>query len=195
MSEYEELMQDIRNGMQRPKLEFEKNQKLTDLLKNVKSFGVIKHYEAHSIQQDNTVILDMMVKSTEEVDIKLSDDDRKPDINGCAFLSNGQILICDYFNKKVKLIDNDMTVKKCLKLSQRPYNVAAVGENDAIITCYSTSNDLQYIHTLPNLKLGKKITLPEKCFGLHVVNDEIYTTSHKGPGCDEVLRLDKAGNI
>ena len=163
------------------------------MLKSVESFGIIEQSELHSVQ--HTVILDMMVKSTEEVNIELSDDDKKPDINGCAFLSNGQILLCDYSNKKVKLIDSDMSVKKSLKLSDLPYNVAAVGENEAIITLYSASNDLQYIHTHPNLKLGKKITLPDKCFGLRVVNDEIYTTCHKGSGRDEIWRLNRAGNI
>ena len=195
VSEYEKLVQDIKNGMQEPKLEFQTNKKLTDMFKSVESFGILQQSELHSAQQDNTVILDMMVKSKEEVAIRLSGDDLEPDINGCAFLSNGQILICDYNNKKVKLIDSDLSVKESLKLSEEPYNVAAVGENEAVITFYSSSYTIQYINTHPHLKLGKKIKLPDKCFGLHVVNDEIYTTCHKGSGRDEVWRLNKAGNI
>ena len=45
------------------------------------------------------------------------------------------------------------------------------------------------------MKLGKKITLPDKCLGLQVVNDEIYTTCHKNSGHDEIWRQDRAGNI
>ena len=55
--------------------------------------------------------------------------------------------------------------------------------------------DLQYIYTYPDLKLGKKITLPDKCLGVHIVNDEIYTTCHKGSGHDEIWKLDRAGFI
>ena len=74
--------------------------------------------------------------------------------------------------------------------------MAAVGENEAIIGFGNDKiNYLQFIHTHPNLKQGKKITLPDKCYGLQVVNDEIYTTFHKDSGHDEIWRLDRAGNI
>ena len=43
--------------------------------------------------------------------------------------------------------------------------------------------------------MGEKITLPDKCRGLQVFNDEIYTTCHKDSGHNETWRLDRAGNI
>ena len=182
--------------MLQPKLKFERNEKLTDILKSVEGLGRIEPSGPGSAQQDHVVILDMKVKSTKTVNIKLPDDNRDPDITGCTILSKGRILLCDWSNKKVKLLDSDMSVKKSLKLSDEPWNVAAVGENEAIITFSNMeNNDLQYIYTQPDLKLGKKITLPDKCFGLQVVSDEIYTTCHKDSGRDEIWRLDSAGNI
>ena len=196
ISEYDDLTQDIRRGMKRPQLEFHKNKKLTDLLQSVDSFGRIEPSETGSTQQDHVVILDMKVKSTKEVNIKLPNDNECPCITGCTFLSRGRILLCDYKNKKMKLLDSDMSVKKSLKLSDEPRNVAAVGENEAIITFVSgKNNDLQYICTYPDLKMGEKITLPDKCRGLQVFNDEIYTVCHKDSGHDEIWRLDRAGNI
>ena len=166
------------------------------MLKSVEGFGRKEVAEADSTQQDHLMILDMEVKSTKEVNIKLSDDRTAPYIFGCTFLSNGRILLCDYWNHKVKLLDSDMSFQKSLKLSDYPYNVAAVSENEAIITLERRDiNDLQYIYTHPELKQGKKITLPNKCYGLHVVNGEIYTTCHKGSGHDVIWRLDRAGNI
>ena len=202
ISEYDDLIQDIRKGMQMPQLEFQKNKKLTDLLKSDDGFGRIEPSETGSSQQDPVVILKPLklksakVKSTKEVNIKLPNDDECPWIMGCTFLSNGQILLCDFSNKKMKLLDSEMSVKNSLKLLDSPWNVAAVGENDAIITFGSENiNDLRYIHTHPELKLGEKITLPGKCRGLQVVNDEIYTTWHEDSGYDEIWRLDRAGNI
>ena len=194
ISEYDDLIRDIRNDMRQPKLIFERNEKLTDILKSVEGLGRIEPPGSGTAQQDHVVMLDMKVKSTKEVNIKLPNDDIPPFITGCTFLSNGRFLLCD--NNKVKLVDSDMSVKKSLKLSDWPCDVAAVGENEAIITLYSGSiNDLQYIHTNPDLKLGKKITLPDKCYGLQVVNDEIYTVCHKDSGHDEIWRLDRSGNI
>ena len=196
MSAYDELIQDIRQNIQQPKLEFYKHEMLLEVLKSFEGLGRIETSNTGSVQQDRGEILDMKVKSTKEVNIKLADDGYTPDIVGCTFLSSGRILLCDFWNQKLKLLDNDMSVKKSLKLSERPYSVAAVSENEAVITFDdSTLNSLQYIDTHPDLKVGKKITLPVRCDGLHVVNDEIYTVYHKDSGHDEIWRLDRAGNI
>ena len=197
ISEYDDLIQDIRKGMKRPQLEFHKNKKLTDLLQyDVDGLGRIEPSESGISQQHHVEILDMKVKSTKKVNIELPDDNGDPSITGCTFLSKGRILLCDNENQKLKLLDSNMSVKKILKLSDYPWNVAAFGENEAIITFGSEIiYHLQYIHTHPDLELGKKITLPEKCLGLQVVNDEIYTVCHKDFGHDEIWRLDRAGNI
>ena len=195
ISEYADLIKDMRNSIQPPKLEFQKNKKLIDMLKNVEGFGKIEAAEAESTQQDHVIILDMKVKSATEANIRLSDDGLNPNIIGCTFLSKGRILLCDYVNKKVKLLDIDMSVKESLKLSDAPSKVATVGENEAIITFGGNTNDLQYIYTKPELKLGKRITLPDKCYGPCVVNNEIYTVCHKDSGHEEIWRLDGAGKI
>ena len=194
ISTYDELIQDIRQCIQQPKLEFHKHEMLLNVLKNVEGLGEIETSETWSVQRNCVEILDMKVKSTKEVNIKLADDSYTPYIDGCAFLSHNRILLCDYNNSKLKLLNSEMSIKKSLKLSGRPYNVAAVSENEAIITI-SGSNDLQFVDTHPDLKLGKTITLPVKCYGPYVVNDEIYTAYHKESGHDEIWRLGRAGNI
>ena len=194
MSEYEGLVHDISKGMQQMEVEFQRNKNLTDMLNSMEGLGRIETHVIRSIKQDSTVILDMKVKSMKEVNIKSSDDSNDPEITGCAFLSNGSVLLCDYQNSKVKLLDSDWSVSKSLKLSDQPGNVAAVDANEAIITFLSIK-DLQYISTHPDLKLGKTITLPEQCYGLQVVNDEIYTAYHKSSGHDEIWKLDRSGNM
>ena len=196
ISEYE-LIKDIRNGMQLPKLEFQMNKELLDLIKNEEGEGLggIEHSEADTAQKDHVIILDMKVKSATVANIKLSDDAQSPCITGCTFLPNGGVLLCDYWNKKVKLLDSVMSVKKSLKLSDNPHDIAAIGENEAIITFGKGNRNLQYLFTDPKLKLGKTVGWPGKCFGLHTVNNEIYTAYHKSSGHDEIWRQDMAGNI
>ena len=194
ISEYEGLVHDISKGMQQTELEFQRNKNLTDMLNSMEGLGRIETHVLRSIRQDSTVIFDMKVKSTKEVNIKLSDDSSDPITTGCAFLSNGSVLLCDWQNSKVKLLDSDWSVSKSLELSDQPWNVAAVDANEAIIT-FDSNKDLQYISTHPDLKLGKKIPLPEICCGLDVVNDEIYTAYHKSFGHDEIWKLDRSGNM
>ena len=197
ISEYDDLIRDIRNGMKLPKLKFQKNKTLIDMLKCVEGLGRLEAPEVSSLQQDHVVILDMKVKSTTEVNMTLLNDKTCPYIAGCTFLPDNQgLLVCDYNNKKVKLLDSDMFVKKSLEFEDPPYNVAVAGDNGAIITFDNKRNiDLQFIYTHPDLKLANKITLPDKVYGLHGVNDEIYTAFHKASGHDEIWRLDLAGNF
>ena len=194
ISEYDELINDMVNNLQLPKLNFQRNTQLTDVLKREEGLGRLEPSEELSSKQDNVsvIIPDMKLKSIRKVNIKSPDDDRTPYIIDSTFMSNGYVLLCDHLNRNVKLLDSDLSVKQCLKLSKDPYNVAAVRENEAIINMRS---DVQYIYTHPDLKLGKKVTLPDKCYGLKVVNDEIYTACYKGSGHDEIWRLDRAGNI
>ena len=194
LSAYEDLILETRHDIHEQKFEFHKHETLFDVLKSSQGLGSIQMSETDSIQQDCVAILDMKVKSRKEINIELETDNYDPSIFGCTFLSNDRILLCDYWNKTLKLLDSKMSITKSLNLSEFPYNVAAVGENEAIIT-FELTNDLQYIDTHPDLKLGKTITLPDKCYGLCIVNDNIYTAYHKDTGKDEIWRLDRAGNI
>ena len=196
ISKYGDVIKGIRNGMQIPQLNFQTNKTLTDLFQIDEALGKIESSDVSSSQQGHVDISDMKVKSKKEFDLTLPDDRKTPDITGCTFLPNGNILLCDYLNRKMKLLDSDMVVKKSLMLSNAPYNVAAVSDNEAIITFGHMENkDLQYINTQPSLKLGNKITLQDKCYGLKVLHGEIYTCCHKDSGHDEILRLDRTGNI
>ena len=192
--DYDELVEEIRNSMLPPKLEFQQNTILIDMLKKEEGLGNIESSDSDSTQKDHVIILDMKVKSAKEVNIKLSDDGSTPHISDCTFLSNGRILLFDHNNDNVKLLDNDISVKQSLELPTGPFNVAAVGENEVIVR-FGITNNLQYIYSHPDLKLGKRITLPNECRGLRVVNDNIYTVFHKTSGHDEIWRLDRAGNI
>ena len=194
-SEYAELLKDVRNSMPLPKLEFQKNKGLIITLKNEEGLGKVEPSESGSTQKDHVVILDMKVKSAREANIRLSDDDINPTLSGCTFLSNGRILLCDYRNKKVKMLDIDMSIKESLKLSDNQYNENAVGENEAIITFDSNKNNFQYIYTDPELTFGITVTLSDKCYGLCVVNNEIYTACHRDSGHDEIWRLHWAGKV
>ena len=194
LSEYDDLIQDIRNSMQLPDLKFKQNKKLTDLLKQGEGLGIIDTSEVGETDQDHVIILDLKVRSKKEVSVKLSDDGLTPQITGCTFLSNGHILLSDYNNNMMKLLDCDLSINKSLMLSEGPNDVASVGKNEAVII-FSYSKYFQYIDTHPDLKLGKKVTLPAECRGLNVVYEEIFTSCHKKSGSDEIWRLDKSGKI
>ena len=196
-SEYGKLIHDIRNEIQEPKLTLVKSKRFAEMLNSIDSLGRIdssENLESHSIHPDSKVILDMKVKAVKKVKIKLSDENDDPWITGCAFLSGGSVIICDFGNSKIKLLDKSWSVKRSLKLTESPYNFAAVGEDEAIITYHGYNiKGFQFIYTNPDLKLGKKITTPDKCFGFQVVNNEIYTACHKNSENVKIWKLDRSG--
>ena len=196
LSEYDYLLNEMKNETQLPKLKFYQNETLLALLEKVENLGRIETVDVGANDKRDLVILDKKVNSTKEVNIQLSDDDLDPQITGCTVLSDGRILLCDYNNNKVKMLDRSMVLTKSLKMPETPYSVVATRENEAIITFDSQSdNDFQYIYAHTELILGKKITGTARCRRICVVGDAIYTTHLTDAGQFEIWKLDNTGNM
>ena len=80
--------------------------------------------------------------------------------------------------KKLKHLDSSFTLYDSLKLRAKPWDVSVVNKNQAIITLPCVKQ-LQYIEMLPRLKLDRVIQLDRKCWGLHVVGEEICVSVHE----------------
>ena len=55
-----------------------------------------------------------------ESDIKLPTDKKAPNITGLRCLSDGNLILCDIYNRNIKLLDNDMKIKFTLPVQMHP---------------------------------------------------------------------------
>ena len=194
LQEYEALILDIEANIHTPLLSFEKNQKLADLQSDIVSLGKVVGNKTAKTQKKKPNLVDMEVKSSNVVDIKLPKDEAVPGITDCAFMSNGYIVLCDNNNNCLKVLDKNLKITKQLLLPDIPYNVAALNDNETVVT-YPYVKQLQCINIFPQLKLGQEIEMDEQCLGIEVAGGEIFTIFHKKSGVDEIWRLDRSGNI
>ena len=194
LKDYENLYHDIIREMKSPVLSFKRNNDLTKLQQKIKEFGkVIVNYEQTNTPK-SLFFTHLYVQSSSQVDNKLADDSSNPLVLGCGFLQDGQLVVCDSTNGKIKLLNNSFRITDSLKLLSWPRTVAVMN-NDTVIITLPMLKQLQIIEVAPKLKAGVVIQLDRMVWGVDVVNDEIYVICHNWGGEGEVRVLSMEGDL
>ena len=195
LSEYEVVLDDLKNNFERSDLYFQRNSNLVELQQAIDSLGIIKEKDSVSYKGTSTkVVLGMKVQSSSQPNVRLGDDNRKPWITGCCFMPSGDLVLCDYNNSKLKLLDRTFKVKDSLSLNANPRSLFVIDNSNVIVTLPDTKQ-LQYVQLVPHMNAGRVIKLDKKCWDVAVVGNEIYVSCYNNPGEGEVRVLDLSGNL
>ena len=108
---------------------------------------------------------------------KLENDLNTPYISGAAFLADGQLVLCDFNNNRIKLLDSSFTMVGSTWHSD-PWDVSTINTTHVIVSSRN-SRELQYVHVLPELRLGTVLRLDVNCWSVDVVEEEIFIACHK----------------
>ena len=155
--------------------------------------GGLTSVVAEPLQSKTMLFTDMKIMTSRKVDIQLPGDKSTPCISGCAFLSDGQAILCDYFNSNIKVLNGDFRVSDVLQLPSLPWDVSLLNNSNAVITL-PNKMQIQFLQILPKLKTKAVIQLDKCCYGVEVADEEIFVTFHDGWQKGEVRVLDMAGN-
>lgn len=136
----------------------------------------------------------LKVESTNPVDVMLPADETNPEITGCVFIPDGQVILCDARNNRIKILDHFFTVQKSLHIGSRPWDVSVIDKCSVVVTLPDIQQ-MQYIQVTPKLEAGRVITFDKRCWGVDVVCQNIYITCHNGSSPGEVRILDIDGNV
>lgn len=82
------------------------------------------------------------------------------------------------------LLDRSFELKSSANLSG-PWNVAAFSNKEMIVTL-PIANKLQYIEIESKLNLGRCIDIGEECYGVDILNNEIFVSCASG---DKTIRI------
>ena len=194
LSELQSMMKDFQDEVKTPFLHFEENKKLLDVKQNVTSLGTLRISESQKTKTKTTNFLKMKVLNSRDVQIKLPSDKKTPRISGCTFMADGQLLVFDYDNDNIKLLNSKFDITDSLGLASWPWDISAVDSVTAVVTLPQRKL-VQFIDIVPSLKAGKQIQLDNRCYGVDVVRDDIYVTCHDNPGNAEIRVFDKNGTF
>ena len=107
-------------------------------------------------------------------DIRLRDEVCVPSITGMCMLDNGEIILCDNANKKVKFLDHMSTrVKYDIQCETAPFDVANLDEKRVAVTMPETRK-IQFVIVHPGAKLDKIIEVTGQCYGITVHENNFY---------------------
>ncbi|XP_045209136.2 uncharacterized protein LOC123561048 isoform X2 [Mercenaria mercenaria] len=124
-----------------------------------------------------------------EISVKTSQDVERCWITGMTLLTPARLVVTDYRNRSLKLIDTlTQSVKDQIKLSSEPYNVSLATSNELAVTM-PTEQTIQFI-SASIISLAKLHTLKVdgKCRGISCYQDKIVV-SFDNPGKLQILDI------
>ena len=177
------ILQDLGKEVKEPDISFDFNETLR--MTDIQSLGVVR---STTLNDTRPVIADMEIKSVEKVDVKFQSDQSNPYISGSLFMSNGELILCDWCNTSVKVFKANFKQKDQIKLSSGPWGLCLM-ESDKIVISQPTAKSLLFMKVDPKIQTGSSITLDESCRGVAVKDGFIYVSFENGG----IRVLDKTG--
>ena len=125
---------------------------------------------------------EMCITAGNKINVKLQSDAKDAWISGSTFLSSGELVLCDYSNNKLKLLDKSLQMKESIGVPGQPWDVAPVNQQQVIVT-FPHEQYLQFIQVTSSLALGDKVDIGMNCRGVAVSRESIYISSVDSGGC------------
>ena len=125
------------------------------------------------IRHGNIVWLDKRIRSISKVNIRIPDDREVPGIVGCCVMSDGQAVLCDFYNDQIKLLDSSYKLIANLKLPARPYDISVLNDTEVIITI-PDEKQLLIVAVTSQIRIIRTIQLDKECCCVDVSRGEIY---------------------
>ena len=98
-----------------------------------------------------------------------------PDIKGGCFMPDGQIVLCDFKNSKIKLLTKHLFIKYELHVDNPPYDAAAIDDNVAIVSI-PCLKQLVFVDMKAGVKLGRTVDVVHTCMDVAVNGFYIYVS-------------------
>ena len=163
------ITEEITKEVYQPHISFECNPEIN--IADDQDLGTVKCHTSQIPQQKG--FDEMSLTAGNKINVKLQSDARDACISGSTFLPSGELVLCDYYNQKLKLLDKSLQMKESIDVPGMPCDVAPVNQHQVIVT-FPNEKYLQFIQVTPSLALGHKVDLGMECRGLTVSRESIY---------------------
>lgn len=128
----------------------------------------------------------------EDINVRLKSDPKMCDISGCVLLSPSKLLLADFKNKKLKVVDTQTkTVTEEKTLDSGPYDITLLPEHQIAVTM-PDKKEIAIMTTAGELSTVNRIPVNRQCRGITYNEDRLYLACQKP---DSVLVIDMEGDV
>ena len=172
------ITEEITKEVYQPHISFECNPAIS--FAGNQDLGMVKCHTSRTPQLKG--FDEMSITAGNKINVKVQSDGEDAGISGSTFLSSGELVLCDWYNKKLKLLDKSLQMKESIDVPGGPWDVAPVNQHQVIVT-FPDEEYLQFIQVTPSLALGHKVDLGMECRGVAVSSESIYISSVDSGEC------------
>ena len=141
------------------------------------------------------VLLGSKVHKIKAVNVKVQYDRDTCNIVGSCFMSGGELVLCDFNNYKIKVLDRSLSVVDSLWISGAPRDVAVI-DNSNVIATMPRRKRLHFYQVLPTLQRGRTVDVNLPCHSVAVATGKIFVSSYKiGDTSGEIQIYDLEGRV
>ncbi|XP_052269475.1 uncharacterized protein LOC127870929 isoform X2 [Dreissena polymorpha] len=153
---------------------FQANTDIEQYLSKQSSLGrIVDSMQSLKLKMNPDQVLTVM--RTSEYTVSIPSDTRDYIISGICSMPCGQVIVADYFNKKVKLLDKHYNVSSHCDVSGYPWEICQITSSEVAVTF---NKDVQFISiNNGNLVSGTKISLQHNVKGIAHHKGALYITS------------------
>ncbi|XP_060578247.1 uncharacterized protein LOC132735323 [Ruditapes philippinarum] len=183
-----EEIQIVKDNMTYDDIQFDRNEKLLDQLRSGKIFGTILTYRKPSADTE------LCVTYERSLNVKFPSDEKKCDVTGTVMISVTQMIVADYGNEKIKMINIETgTLVSEKTLSSVPRDVIKLPQNKLAVALLNEKCIQILSYTDTSLSLDRRIDVGERCYCVGYCQGKLVVGCNYNPGQLVVLDLD--GNI
>ena len=163
------ITEEITKEVYQPHISFECNQAIN--IAADQDLGTVRCNTSRIPQQKG--FDEMSVTAGNKINVKLQSDAKNAWISGSTFISSGELILCDFNTRKLKLLDISLKMKETIDVPGVSWDVAPVDQHQVIVT-FPDEKYFQFIQVTPSLALGHKVDLGMECWGVAVSRESIY---------------------
>lgn len=158
------------NNEKRSLPRFAKNKIMLNFLHDMKSLGKTRQLKRNNLYK---------IISEESFSVKLDSDPSDCNIWSSCILDSGDILLADYDNNNIKLLDGKTyKVRHSLKMSAAPRSVCRVGSKEAAVSL--NNKTVQFVSTENELLPARSTNFDHDCRGIAAIDGQILVCEY-GP--------------
>ena len=141
------------------------------------------------------VLLGSKVHKIKAVNTKVQYDRDTCNIVGSCFMPGGELVLCDFNNYKIKVLDRSLSMVDSLWIPGAPRDVAVI-DNSNIIATMPRRKRLHFYQVLPTLQRGRIVDVKLPCHSVAVAVGKIFVSSYKiGDTSGEIRIYDLQGRV